>query len=97
MAIWDYCAICGREIPLDEPCYGIKKSIPELEGDTICKDCIQIENKPSGYEENLKYTVKTLESIIGNLKLCALCANTECKNSVEKDDCVPKLDFSKEN
>lgn len=45
MAKWSDCAICGRAIPLGELCYGIKnwKGDPEG-GETICKDCLVLEN-----------------------------------------------------
>lgn len=33
MEIWSKCDICGRDIPVGELCYGLKK------GDCICKDC----------------------------------------------------------
>ena len=33
MEIWSKCDICGREIPVGELCYGLKK------GNCICKDC----------------------------------------------------------
>lgn len=33
MEIWSYCDICGRDIPVGELCYGLKK------GNCICKDC----------------------------------------------------------
>lgn len=42
---WDYCAICGRKIPVGEMCYGVKRNAALLfSGDTICKDCIAPEN-----------------------------------------------------
>ena len=33
MEIWSKCDICGRDIPVGELCYGLKK------GNCICKDC----------------------------------------------------------
>ena len=33
MAIWSKCDICGRDIPVGELCYGLKK------GNCICKNC----------------------------------------------------------
>ena len=33
MVIWSKCDICGRDIPVGELCYGLKK------GNCICKDC----------------------------------------------------------
>lgn len=50
MASWSTCAICGRDIPLGEVCYGLLVSTEKLDGDTICKDCIAPENFP-GEEE----------------------------------------------
>lgn len=44
MQVWDYCAICGRGIPVGEMCYGLKKATVLLDGESICKDCIQVEN-----------------------------------------------------
>lgn len=39
MALWNRCSICGRDIPVGERCYGVKKS-----GESICFDCIELEN-----------------------------------------------------
>ena len=33
MEIWSKCDICGRDIPVGELCYGLKK------GNCICKNC----------------------------------------------------------
>lgn len=42
---WDYCAICGRKIPVGEMCYGVKRNAALFfSGNTICKDCIAPEN-----------------------------------------------------
>ena len=42
---WNYCAICGRKIPVGEMRYGIKRNAALLfSGNTICKDCIAPEN-----------------------------------------------------
>ena len=48
MAIWNRCAICGRAIPVGEPCYGVKdwRGDP-IGGDTICRDCLVLENEPT--------------------------------------------------
>ena len=46
MALWSRCAICGRGIPVGEPCYGIKEPNP-LDEDTICRDCLVLENTPA--------------------------------------------------
>ena len=42
MALWNRCSICGRDIPVGERCYGVKKS-----GESICFDCIELENAPA--------------------------------------------------
>lgn len=48
MFIWDRCAICGRNIPVGELCYGIKNWRGDPEGGrTICKNCIAPENAPT--------------------------------------------------
>lgn len=48
MIIWDRCAICGRNIPVGELCYGIKNWRGDPEGGrTICKNCIAPENVDS--------------------------------------------------
>ena len=44
MALWNYCAICGRRIEVGEPCLGIEEKNTELIGDSICLDCVKIEN-----------------------------------------------------
>ena len=51
MASWSTCAICGRDIPLGEVCYGLLVSTEKLDGDTICKDCIAPENFPDEEED----------------------------------------------
>ena len=48
MAMWNRCAICGRDIPVGELCYGIKNWHGEpTNGDTICSDCLVPENAPT--------------------------------------------------
>ena len=48
MALWDNCAICGRAIPIGEPCYGVKNWRGDpIGGDTICRDCLVLENVPT--------------------------------------------------
>ena len=48
MIMWDRCAICGRNIPVGELCYGIKNWRGDPEGGrTICKNCIVLENVDS--------------------------------------------------
>lgn len=42
MALWNRCSICGRDIPVGEICYGVKEN-----GESICADCIELENEPS--------------------------------------------------
>lgn len=54
MQCWDYCAICGRKILVGEMCYGIKESVNDFDSNTICKDCITIENIPEDAESSLK-------------------------------------------
>ena len=46
MALWNYCAICGRRIEVGEPCLGIEEKNTEFIGDSICFDCAKIENVP---------------------------------------------------
>lgn len=48
MALWDYCAICGKRIESGEPCLGIERKNTELFGDSICFGCTKIENLPDG-------------------------------------------------
>ena len=48
MKMWDRCAICGKYIPLGEPCYGVKNWRGDpIGGDTICRDCLVPENAPT--------------------------------------------------
>lgn len=52
MELRNYCAICGRRIEVGETCYGVTKSGADLVvGDSICKDCLEIENQPVKKEE----------------------------------------------
>ena len=44
MTLWNYCAICGKRIEVGEPCLGVEKKNAELDGDSICFDCVNIEN-----------------------------------------------------
>ena len=44
MPFWNHCAICGKRIEVGEPCIGIEKKNTELVGDSICFDCVNIEN-----------------------------------------------------
>ena len=49
MALWNYCAICGKRIEVGDPCIGLEKSSEFIE-DSICLDCAKIENFPDGKE-----------------------------------------------
>ena len=44
MPLWNYCAICGKRIEVGEPCIGIGKKNTEIVGDSICLDCVKVEN-----------------------------------------------------
>ena len=44
MPLWNHCAICGKRIEVGEPCIGIEKKNTEIVGDSICFDCVKIEN-----------------------------------------------------
>lgn len=44
MALWDYCAICGKRIEVGTPCIGIEEKNTEFIGNSICFDCIIVEN-----------------------------------------------------
>lgn len=44
MALWNYCAICGKRIEAGDPCLGVEKKNAEIAGDSICFDCVKIEN-----------------------------------------------------
>lgn len=44
MALWNYCAICGKRIETGDPCLGVEKKNAETAGDSICFDCVKIEN-----------------------------------------------------
>lgn len=50
MALWNYCAVCGKRIESGEPCIGIKEESEHLCGDSVCLDCAKIENLPGGKE-----------------------------------------------
>ena len=52
VAIWSYCALCGRVIPVGEMCYGITMEEHDLDSDTICKDCLAPENFPESLKED---------------------------------------------
>ena len=47
MALWNRCVVCGRDIPVGELCYGIKRN-----GESICFDCIEPENAPTLTQPN---------------------------------------------
>ena len=55
MALWNYCAICGKRIEAGEPCLGIEKKNTEIVWDSICFDCVKVENIP-GREESVPIT-----------------------------------------
>lgn len=55
MALWNYCTICGKRIEVGEPCLGIEKKNTEIVGDSICFDCVKVENIP-GREESVPIT-----------------------------------------
>lgn len=44
MALWNYCAICGKRIETGDPFLGVEKKNAETAGDSICFDCVKIEN-----------------------------------------------------
>lgn len=50
MEIWSKCDICGRDIPVGELCYGLKK------GNCICKDCC------TGFE-NCTFTLAPMSTL----------------------------------
>ena len=64
MAIWNRCAICGRAIPVGEPCYGVKdwRGDP-IGGDTICRDCLVLENEPTLTPPNEPLTLEELREM----------------------------------
>lgn len=66
MAIWNRCAICGRAIPVGEPCYGVKdwRGDP-IGGDTICRDCLVPENEPTLTQPNEPLTIEQLREMDG--------------------------------
>lgn len=56
---WDYCAICGRKIPVGEMCYGVKRNAALFfSGNTICKDCIAPENYELAPAANVRPVVR---------------------------------------
>lgn len=55
MRLWNYCAICGKRIEVGEACLGIEKKNTEIVGDSICFDCVKVENIP-GREESVPIT-----------------------------------------
>lgn len=66
MAMWDNCAICGRAIPIGEPCYGVKNWRGDpIGGDTICRDCLVLENVPTLTPPNEPLTLGQLREMDG--------------------------------
>lgn len=66
MAMWDRCAICGRAIPVGEPCYGVKNWRGDPDGgDTICSDCLVPENAPTLTPSNEPLTLDELREMDG--------------------------------
>ena len=55
MRLWNYCAICGKRIEVGEPCLGIEKKNTEIVGDSICFDCVKVENI-NGLEKTMSIT-----------------------------------------
>lgn len=60
MALWNRCAVCGRDIPVGELCYGIKRN-----GESICFDCIEPENGPTLTPPNEPLTLDELREMNG--------------------------------
>ena len=60
MALWNRCAVCGRDIPVGELCYGIKRN-----GESICFDCIEPENGPTLTPPNEPLTIQQLREMDG--------------------------------
>lgn len=60
MALWNRCAVCGRDIPVGELCYGIKRN-----GESICFDCIEPENGPTLTPPNEPLTLEQLREMDG--------------------------------
>lgn len=58
MALWNRCAVCGRDIPVGELCYGIKRN-----GESICFDCIEPENGPTLTPPNEPLTIEQLREM----------------------------------
>lgn len=71
MAMWNRCAICGRAIPVGEPCYGVKdwRGDP-IGGDTICRDCLVLENEPTLTQPNEPLTLEELREMDGEPVWC---------------------------
>lgn len=55
MALWNYCTMCGKRIEVGEPCLGIEKENTEIVGDSICFDCVKVENI-NGIEKTVSIT-----------------------------------------
>lgn len=90
MAFWNYCAICGKGIEVGEPCLGIERKNTKLFGDSICFDCVNVENM-NGFEKTLSITdilsrAEAAESRANDaeLALCGVVANYFRVNEVAK-------------
>ena len=55
MGLWDYCAVCGKQIETGELCIGVKECGEHLFGDSICLECAKIENLP-GWKKPVSIT-----------------------------------------
>lgn len=85
MAMWDNCAICGRAIPIGEPCYGVKNWRGDpIGGDTICRDCLVLENVPTLTPQNEWVSVETPPTEQGWYHVAILDLKTG-KYNVEQD------------
>lgn len=62
----------------------------EAAQETLQRAMVEYKDRAEKAERERDKAVKTIETIIGSQKYCALCKNTDCKNSITTDaTCKP--------
>lgn len=95
MALWNYCAICGKRIEVGEPCIGVENNT-ELIGDSICLDCAKIENMPDR-KDHVPITdllARAEEAEANNKKLLDAMMHIRKTENFEKCKVVYEMEFS---
>lgn len=84
MPLWNHCAICGKRIKVGEPCLGVEKKNAELDGDSICFDCVKVENI-----NGLDKTVTITDLLARAEAVDARCASLDAVVSEYQEEIIP--------